>query len=227
VTLADGRVLRSPELVGAIFSIVTGAGPMTVRIGGVERDAATPVTPVWLHRLSVRAPNGTWLNYCTPGPDGRSEGFPLSGRATGDGSMRPARNGELELVCTSGARGKCVRLGYRPWEGRRMLALFNACTRMVRADYGGTGESHTRAGMKIAVSDDPATLGPAAFPGLVFEAGWTPHGAVCVHHVRVKAMIALAALPSHYPRLKGRTGDRCTARAAKSMGAILFNRSVQ
>jgi hypothetical protein len=32
-----------------------------------------------------------------------------------DGAMEPTEPGIFEIVCTSGARGKCVRFGYLPW----------------------------------------------------------------------------------------------------------------
>ncbi len=41
------------------------------------------------------------------------------------------------------------------------------------------------------------TLEPA--PELAFEAGWTATGAVCVHHVRVKAKETLEAPEQKYP----------------------------
>jgi hypothetical protein len=58
-----------------------------------------------------------------------------------------------------------------------------------------------------------------------FEAGWSPDGAVCVRHVRVKENTSLAALEEKYPQLKGRTGNICTEVFARAHGAILFNRS--
>jgi hypothetical protein len=62
-------------------------------------------------------------------------------------------------------------------------------------------------------------------PDLVFEAGWGPDGAVCVHHVRVKENVTLETLEARYPRLRGRTGAICTEAYARSLGAIVLNRS--
>ena len=64
-----------------------------------------------------------------------------------------------------------------------------------------------------------------ASPDLAFEAGWSPDGAVCIHHVRVKENITLAALEEKYPRLKGRTGAICTEEFARANGALVLNRS--
>lgn len=55
--------------------------------------------------------------------------------------------------------------------------------------------------------------------------GWSPDGAVCVHHVRVKENVTLAELEMRYPKLAGRTGAVCTEEFARANGAILYNRS--
>src|SRR3712207_5195349 len=72
MTLPDGRVLTSAQLVGAVLSI---AGPdngrQTVRIEAVEPDPSDPDHDIQLHTLSVQDPNtGSWTNLCLPGPDG-------------------------------------------------------------------------------------------------------------------------------------------------------------
>src|SRR5262245_43006972 len=53
VTLTDGRVLRSPELVGATLAISTSGGPLRLRIDAVERDPDAKHQPVWLHSFST------------------------------------------------------------------------------------------------------------------------------------------------------------------------------
>jgi hypothetical protein len=58
-----------------------------------------------------------------------------------------------------------------------------------------------------------------------FEAGWTPQGAVCVRHVRVKENVSLGALVAACPRLRNHVGPACTEETARSFGAKLFNRS--
>ena len=119
VTLTDGQVLRSAELAGATLTITTTAGPLRLRIDGVERDPDAKTQPVWLHSFSTEAADGSRHNLCNAGPDGRRQGFPLAFRPRGDGAMEPAEPGVFELVCTAGARGKCVRFGYLPWTSER------------------------------------------------------------------------------------------------------------
>jgi hypothetical protein len=126
VTLSDGRVLRSAELVGATLTIDSNGGPLRLRIDAVERDPDAKNPPVWLHSLSTEGPNGTFQNACEAGPDGRRQGFPLALRPRLDGALEPSEPGSFELVCTAGARGKCVRFGYLPWTGETAREVYNA-----------------------------------------------------------------------------------------------------
>ena len=201
VTLPDGRVLRSPGLVGAVLDLRSG---LRVRIDAVDEDRDSRGGPLWLHTLSVRHADGTWTSFCHLGPDGRRAGFPVPGRATAHGTVAEAEPGVFELTCTGGAQAKCVRFGYRPWEtgpdGRPMRVLYNACVRVVRADYGGDGHSTTRDGMLIEVYDAWKIQTADPQDGHDFEAGWSPEGAVCVRHVRVKENVSLEELERHARR---------------------------
>jgi hypothetical protein len=63
------------------------------------------------------------------------------------------------------------------------------CTRAARADYCGNGTSHTRDGTTINIWDNLAAPGPIQSHGntplgMVFEAGWSTNGAVCLSHAR-------------------------------------------
>jgi hypothetical protein len=218
VGLPDGRSLRSRDLVGTVLHVRFQGEPAVARITAVERDPADKSGTIWLHSFEVRQPDGTWANLCTAGPDGRRQGFPLQGMTQG-----------LEFACTSGAIGKCARFGYRPWanglDGQSLRPQHQACVRMVRADYGGSEEPWTKDGMLIDVFDQEGIQVADEAPDLVFEAGWSPEGAVCVHHVRVTENTTLAALEEKYPRLRGRTGAICTLEFAREQGAVVFNRS--
>jgi hypothetical protein len=217
-TLADGRVLRSRDLVGAVLNARFAGRPVQIRIAAVEPDPRDRSGTVWLHTLETTDADGAWTNFCAAGPDGRRQGFPIEGGVSG-----------LELSCTSGAIAKCVRFGYRRWataaDGGALGPLHEACVRMVRGDYGGADRPWTKDGMNIDMYDDHGVQVPDNSPEDVFEAGWGPKGAVCVHHVRVKENTTLAQLEALYPALRGRTGAVCTEAFARAHGAVLFNRS--
>jgi hypothetical protein len=226
VTMPDGRVLHSPDLVGAELRLRSGPW---VRIDAVEKIEETPGSPLWLHTFSVQGADGAWTNLCRVGPDGRRAGFPVPGRASSDGTVAEAGPGVFELTCTGGAQAKCVRFGYRPWDvgpdGQTRRDLYNTCIRMVRADYGGDGRGTTRDGTLIDVYDFRGIQSPDPREDHDLEAGWGLDGAVCVRHVRIRENVSLGELERAYPRLRGRTGEVCTEEFARAHGAVLFNRS--
>jgi hypothetical protein len=154
VTLSDGRTIAQDQLPGTILALGDGTGRQRrIRIDGVERDRQDAAGEVVLYSLSERDPeSGEWRNLCLPDPDGRRLGFPLAGAFTPDGRYEAAQ-GRILLTCTGGAggaEGKCVRFGYKPWGlGPNNVSLapyFQACVRLVRADYCGDGIAHTRDG---------------------------------------------------------------------------------
>jgi hypothetical protein len=216
-TLGDGRILRSRDLAGATLDVRFEGRPAKLRIASVELDPQDKSHTVWLHTMEPQQADGSWRMLCAPGPDGRQQGFPL------------VVGGSLEFTCSAGALAKCVRFGYRPWadgpDGKPLARQHAACVRMVRGDYGGSGEPWTRDGMNIDVYDPQGVQKSDMITDQNFEAGWSPDGAVCVHHVRVKENTTLAALAQKYPRLEGRTGEVCTEEFARANGAIVYNRS--
>jgi hypothetical protein len=235
VTLSDGRTLNSNQLVGATLTLAIGGATARVRIDSIERDPDEKAADLrdgdatWLHAFSVQQADGSWASLCTAGPDGRRQGFPVAGIVTPDGRLAPSAADRFEITCTSGAQGKCIRFGYKPWQtmadGRPMRDAYNACMRMVRGDYGGDGKAYTLDGQSIDIFDDIGVQKADMDAAQRFEAGWSPDGAVCVHHVRVKRNTSLEKLEAAYPRLRGRTGAVCTEAFAKANGAVIFNRS--
>lgn len=228
VTMASGRILTSPELIGALIEVRNEAGrTMTVRIDAVARDPTDPDGDVWLHRLSVRNP-GTegWHELCGPASDGAVGGFPLAGSWTKDGRHLHASSG-LVVTCASGAIGKCVRFGYKPWavaKGQPLWDYHQACVRMVTADYGGDGTSHTRDGTLIDFSDRLGIQRPQRGPAshtLSFEAAWGPDGAVCVRRTRIPELLSVEELARNYSQMVGKIGPDCS----EAVNALIWNRS--
>src|SRR5712692_3235421 len=203
-TLSDGSVKQGRELAGAVLVFVVNGAPLRIRIAAVEPDPPDKTGAVLLHDFRVE---GSDEPLCEPGPDGKRLGFPLAGRTTADGRLAAAAPGVFELICTSGAQGKCVRFGYHPWEkasdGRPMRDHYNACIRLVRADYCGDNRAWTRDGTEIDLWDDLRIQksDSADDPAFSFEAGWGPDGAVCVAHTRIPENITLGKLKDYCPRL--------------------------
>jgi hypothetical protein len=176
-----------------------------LRIDSVEPDPRDKDHEVMLYGLSEQDPeSGEWRNACLPVPDGRRLGFPLAGSFTADGRYEPAR-GKLLITCTGGAEGKCVRFGYKPW--------------------GRAADGTTRNGQPIDIYDKLGVQPPTYDLPYAFEVGFSPDGATCGRHIRVKENATLASVEASAPRLTGRTSAVCDEAVARAQGAILFVRS--
>jgi hypothetical protein len=215
LTLDDGRILRSADLVGATLNIASG---QNITIKSVEEEAVGG--RVFLHHFTMTDATGKVVDLCTLDAQGRSLGFPV-----------PDGHGGFELACTSGAIGKCILWGYRYWEekpgGPPLRALHRACVHMVRADYGGDGQTYTREGVTIYVCDRFGVRPCAKDAPLAFEAAWGVEGAICVARPRISELISLEEIAKRYPRLKFKLGPAtCTmGGAAHDLSALLLNRS--
>jgi hypothetical protein len=225
-TLSDGSVRQGRDLAGAVLVFDIAGRRLRIRIAAITPDPIDKTGSVLLHDFRNAE---TDAPLCSPDPDGRQLGFPLAGRSAADGRFVEAEPGTFELICTSGGQGKCVRLGYRPWDkardGRPLRDHYNACVRMLRADYCGDGRSWTRDGTLIDMWDDHRiqTSDTLNDPAFSFEAGWSPEGAVCVRRTRIPENLTLDKLKDICPRLA--TPQTCDEASARAMGALLFNRS--
>jgi hypothetical protein len=226
VHLPDGSIREGAALVGATLVVAVGGETLRVRIASVERDARDPRGKVLLYDFRRVTADGV-TPLCTADPDGRMLGMPLAGRSDPSGHLSRDDSGGFELVCTSGAQGKCVRFGYGPWrqarDGRPMLDWFNACVRMLRADYCGDGRAFTRDGTLIDLYDRIGiqTVDNALVAS--FEAAWGPAGAICVARTRVPDIVNLEGLGRMCPRLSGRLGPgSCNENVPD---ALILNRS--
>jgi hypothetical protein len=228
VTIPDGRLLLSSDLIGAVLDVVDEAGrTVTLRIDAVGKDPSDPGGEIWLHRFSVADDSGSgWREFCTPGPDGTVAGFPIAGSWASDGRHEKASAGFI-VTCTSGAVGKCVRMGYKPWrevEGESLWEYHQSCVRALRADYGGDGAGYTRNGTLVDVFDRLGIQSPEPDPHdptLQFEAAWGPNGAVCVRRTRLPEILTTDQLAERYPHLTDRIGPDCSEATA----ALIWNRS--
>jgi hypothetical protein len=210
--------MAQDELPGTVLTLGDGSGRQRrLRIDAVEPDPIDLNGEVMLYTLSEPdAATGNWRNACDPDPDGRRLGFPLAGAFAASGTYEPDHPGLL-ITCTGGAEGKCIRFGYKPWQttpdGIALEPYYQACVRLIRADYGGDGVGHTRNGMPIDLFDHIGIQADESAPGMTFEAAFRPDGAVCVAHPRLPDDVSLSALGERYPRLAGRLGAACDEQA--------------
>jgi hypothetical protein len=162
----------------------------------------------------------------------------------------PVSNGDyhfsrdrLTFSCRDGVAAKCIDWGYPPRGADPDLSrYFQACTRMARADYCGTGHSRTVPGTVINYSDlhDPPIVPAIAAPGMVPEAVWGlgdgtqgQPAAICLSRTRWSTIpigdrspcADLLPPPSSDPAGPKRFCDEQSADDWKANGALFVNRS--
>lgn len=222
----DGQRIEGGALIGAV--VVGGDlehGRTAVRIDRLRPDPDD--AEITLYDLSVRdAKTGDWNPVCDPDNRGVSGGFFLAGSWNTGG--KHLHDEKFSVSCTSGAIGKCVRAGYKPWkiasDGRSMWDYHQACVRVIRADYCGNGISHTRNGVLINIIDRLTPEEPSS--GLEFEAAWTPEGASCVARPRLWTSSLEQIVASCPERLRDRVGAACSmTEELASPEVLLINKS--
>jgi uncharacterized protein YjbI with pentapeptide repeats len=181
------NIYMGAEFVGAEFQGNLGNGStVPVRITGVS-PAPEPNADVNLYTLEYRNAEGVWLPACRNAAGTPVQALPVEGvwdyrqDVVGGGSKTddPAR---FTFACMGGAIAKCALWGYRPWATYNGTALANyhqACTRMVRADYCGTGKSYTKTGNRINFYDELGIQQDTE--NWMFEAEWDANGARCIY----------------------------------------------
>ncbi|XXF78654.1 ADYC domain-containing protein [Myxococcaceae bacterium GXIMD 01537] len=172
---------------------------------------------VWTYDVSyLHARDGRWRPLC-----GTSRGEPVGAIAVeGRWDYRQGERGggskvedpsAFTFACDGAAIAKCVRYGYRPWEG--LAAHHQACTRLIRADFCGDGTPYTVDGQWVNLYDDVGTQRDTE--AWVTEAEWDEHGARClVSQMRARRPIQCA---------DGRVRPACDAARAFKSGALLVS----
>jgi len=183
---------RQQTIVGTILTSFDQKGQQhQLKIESVSLDSQDSEREISLYTVLYQHTDGGWRNLCQPDLAGGAKAIPLSGRWDETGSY--VDDGSLTFACTNGAIAKCVRWGYKPWktiEGESLRDYHQACTRMVRADSCGNGNSHTQAGTPIDVYDHLGLQQRSHQSGMVFEAAWGIDGVLQLNRPRFQAAIA-------------------------------------
>ena len=211
VASQGGTVLSGAELAGAVLDITVTpqASPTPVayslRLDSITLAAGTE--DVYLHAVSYR-PSGSavWQSACVDAAGNPVAAVVLSNSWDAATGARIDDASTFTFACVNAALGKCALWGYRPWAtathctGSQCATValtdyHQACTRMVRADYCGSGVPYTVNGTLIDIFDDLAP--PIAARGGTWgiEARWTPSGASCMSGARVEELITQGKSP--------------------------------
>lgn len=227
---ADGTSLEGTQLQGLVLQLPLGDRRQLreVRLASIVADPDDP--EILRHEFQIRGLDGTWKSACEPNVDGETWGIPVALAAR---PGHPGVAGDFTLTCASGAVAKCIRYGYKPWakgrNGEGLGPYHAACVHMIRADYCGNDQPHTKAGTFIKFEDDAVRWrrdpGQVPDPEFVFEAGWSEEGAVCLARVRWGELGAVGAVRASCPRLRDLDPDQCDEASARAKGALILNRS--
>lgn len=239
-----GATLRGSALANAhiVGQAVAGSTitPVDFQITAIEAEPAsydpTNTGNTYLYSIAQNV-GGTYQAACGTDQDGRRAAIPMSGIWDAGGN-RVESTTLFTFGCTTGVVAKCYRWGYRPWLPglADITATHWACTRAARADYCGTGQTHTQDGTLINVWDGLPAPGPinnrgTTPAGMAFEAGWNTGGALCLSHTRwlLNGPVLALGCPNRLvvPGL-GRAGAVCDT-VSQALGqsgrVLLFNES--
>jgi len=184
------------DFIGAQIKLDGPDKKVTLRIDDIYKDPANPSGDVYFHKFSVSEPkNNGWTSLCRDAADLPTTAIVLANAWNMTTGARIDAPDAVTIACRGAALAKCVEFGYRPWAtatscvGNKCAPLalkdhHQACTRMVRADYCGTGTPHTLNGTPIDVIDRLSPViqaeGTRDFANWSVEAEWGPGGALCV-----------------------------------------------
>lgn len=217
--------LKGESLIGTVLNATDGQGRLqTFKIADVEVDPQDH--DLYLYTVLHQNPDSPeWQNLCQPDSSGTAKAIPLSGQWDKTGNY--LNNGQITFACTDGVLAKCLRLGYKPWQqvnGESLRNYHQACTRMLRADYCGNGIAHTQEGTPIDVYDRLNIQQATPDSAMVFEAAWSPEGAVLLSRTRY---------PNTLKQLQQECPDKLNTILQSSDDitdvpqALLFNRSIK
>lgn len=180
--------LSATDFIGAVLTFSDGSGNIgEARIDQVVLDPMDLSRETYLYTLTTGIPGSNQRsNLCAADASGQAVAIPLRGLWGADGAQSQTDTA-ISFNCTSGVIAKCVRWGYRPWQsynGVQLADHHQACTRMARADYCGTGQSNTLEGTAIDLYDNLRMLTQTPALLSLFEASWTPSGAYCIARER-------------------------------------------
>jgi len=210
------------EFVGVELRGNLGDGSaVPVRITGMN-PAPAPNQDVNLYNVEyLDGASGTWKPACQDAVGGATSALPVLGvwdyrqGVPGGGSKIDDPN-RFTFACMGGAIAKCALWGYRPWasySGMALAAYHQACTRMVRADYCGTGQSYTKTGNPINFYDELGIQQDTE--DWFFEAEWDINGARCFY--------ALNRTHSSLPCFDSRADLVCGQSLSTSRGVLMRN----
>ncbi|MEO1227527.1 MAG: ADYC domain-containing protein [Myxococcota bacterium] len=177
----DGQTLAGQDVVGSVFETVTQDGAASrLRIDGLTRGEGVNRDLLY-YTVAMRQEGGGWEPLCADAAPAIAlpGAWDLSSGQPGQGGWQDVEG--FFFACSGSTVAKCYELGFKPWkvvhgEDGKVSSLHEACVRALRADYEGTGESHTRAGVDLVLA---TSIDDALAEDYQLEALWGIGGAQC------------------------------------------------
>ena len=175
----DGKAFSGASFVGTTWTGTLSDGTQaTVRIDS-RTALAAPNTDVYAYGVSYLS-GSSWIPMCE---SASILAIPLNGtwnyaQGVAGGGSWTASSTSFTFACRGAAIAKCVELGYKPWKTVGGTLLQNhhvACTRLLRADYCGDGNSWTVDGTMVNLYDGKGVQTDS--DAWSVEADWTATGA--------------------------------------------------
>jgi hypothetical protein len=180
------------DFIGAHFVATTDNGStVTVRIDGIRHEP-WPDNDVWEYFVSYHAAlQDEWHPFCADAAGKPIPAIPVNGRwnqsqGVRGGGAKIADPNAFTFSCKGlGAIAKCVfPIGYKPWRwhnGHLLDRWHQACVRLIRADFCGTGRAYTVNGQRVNLYDGIGIQKDTE--NWLLEAEWDENGARCFNPV--------------------------------------------
>jgi hypothetical protein len=217
---AGGTYVTGTGFQGAqMTSTLADSTQVQVRLDAIVQSADPDI---FLYTVNYWT-GSAWASIC--GYDASNNpiaAIPLTGRwdesaGTTTGGAWINDPNQFTFACVGSTLGKCTTLGYKPWKTvqecagtdcveRSLQPFHQACTRMIRADYCGDGQTHTHNGVPLNLWDNSGVQSPASVgTSFLNEAEWSANGATCILTVRYNASDTNNYIDSHCPTRRGDT----------------------
>ncbi|WAS93909.1 ADYC domain-containing protein [Nannocystis punicea] len=194
-----------------------------LRIAGVVQSSTDP--DIYFNDVRYQVDEVTWDYLCRDGASNPTEAIALNFAWDESTGSRLEYPDAFTWACRGAALAKAVEWGYAPWRSAGATSLkdaHQAAVRMIRADYCGTGVTHTVNGNPIDVSDKWSIQVPGtAWP---VEAKWGPDGAVCLNTPRRQSWSRATVIAECVAAGKG-VLPTCTNSSPTEFGGLLMTQA--
>lgn len=235
-TVFYGFNVRSAQAGNDVFSGVTFTATLDdgtslpLRIDQMMRHPDMANKDVFLYAVSYPTQD-SWKPLCGLDQNGNPiMAIPLNGRwdyrfGVVGGGAKIDDDQSFTFACQGYVLAKCVEAGYKPWrtgmicqrgQGCRKITFaghHQACTRLLRADFCGMGNSFTTDGLEVNMYDGFGIRTDA--DNWDIEAEWDADGARCIVQERVTGNIP--------PCMQQRLAADCGNKEHFTAGSLLFS----